>query len=32
MPSPTMAIQTDDLDDGWKENYWDPWKSYLGER
>ena len=24
--------QADALDDGWKENYWDPWKAYLGER
>ena len=24
--------QADNLDDGWKESYWQPWKAYLKER
>lgn len=24
--------QREALDDGWRENYWEPWKDYLGER
>lgn len=24
--------QREALDDGWKENYWEPWTAYLGEK
>lgn len=24
--------QREALDQGWRENYWEPWKDYLGER
>ena len=24
--------QEEALDDGWRENYWEPWKAYLGEK